>query len=203
MCAEYLFILFQYNMAHFHLLLSSSSMTMSCVALHHLFANVHIILFFFHVIPGLLSFLPSHFWWIFIYRTNQAKYTFLYFIFLQILVPPVFKKKICDMESTIGSPVKFECEIEETPNVTFKWFKSDSEIRQSDKFRIISWQSTSSLELLNPTKADSGEYSCRASNKHGSDTCSAKMNITGEWTGFDIICFASAADNSLTKVTDF
>lgn len=107
------------------------------------------------------------------------------------------------MQSNIGSPVKFECEIEETPNVIFKWFKSGSEIRQSDKFRIISWQSTSSLELLNPTKADIGEYSCRASNKHGSDTCSANLNITGEWTGFDIILFAFAADKSLTKVTDF
>ncbi|KTF71343.1 hypothetical protein cypCar_00035221, partial [Cyprinus carpio] len=93
-------------------------------------------------------------------------------------VPPVFKKKICDMQSNIGSPAKFECEIEETPNVTFKWFKSGSEIRQSDKFRVISRQSTSSLELLNPTKDDAGEYSCRASNKHGSDTCSAKLNFT-------------------------
>uniref|UniRef100_A0A673JG62 Ig-like domain-containing protein n=1 Tax=Sinocyclocheilus rhinocerous TaxID=307959 RepID=A0A673JG62_9TELE len=81
-------------------------------------------------------------------------------------LPPVFKKKICDVQSNIGSPVKFECEIEETPNVTFKWSKSGSEIRQSDKFRIISRQSTSSLELLNPTKDDIGEYSCRASNKH-------------------------------------
>uniref|UniRef100_A0A672QCJ2 Uncharacterized protein n=1 Tax=Sinocyclocheilus grahami TaxID=75366 RepID=A0A672QCJ2_SINGR len=50
----------------------------------------------------------------------------------------IFKKKICDMQSNIGSPGKFECEIEETSNVTFKWFKSGSEIRQSDKFRIIS-----------------------------------------------------------------
>lgn len=118
-------------------------------------------------------------------------------------MPPVFKKKICDMQGNIGSPVKFECEIEETPNVTFKWFKSGSEIRQSDKFRIISRQNTSSLELLNPTKDDIGEYSCRASNKHGSDTCSANLSITGEWTGFEFMCFALAAGNSLTKVTDF
>lgn len=110
-----------------------------------------------------------------------SMYNFFYiFLLLQISVPPVFKKKFYDMESNIGSPVKFECEIEETPNVTFKWFKSGSEIKQSDKFRIISWQSTSSLELLNPTKAEIGEYSCCASNKHGSDTCSANLNITGE-----------------------
>uniref|UniRef100_A0A8C1GXQ8 Ig-like domain-containing protein n=1 Tax=Cyprinus carpio TaxID=7962 RepID=A0A8C1GXQ8_CYPCA len=100
-----------------------------------------------------------------------------------ITVDAPHRQKICDMQSNIGSPAKFECEIEETPNVTFKWFKSGSEIRQSDKFRVISRQSTSSLELLNPTKDDAGEYSCRASNKHGSDTCSAKLNFTGEYHG--------------------
>lgn len=95
-------------------------------------------------------------------------------------MPPVFKRKIIDVDSNIGSPVKFECEIEGAPNVTFKWFKSDSEIKQSDKYRIISKLSTSSLELLNPTKADAGEYSCHVSNKHGSDSSTANLKITGE-----------------------
>lgn len=95
-------------------------------------------------------------------------------------MPPVFKRKITDVDSNIGSPVKFECEVEDAPNVTFKWFKSGSEIRQGDKYRIISKLSTSSLELLNPTKADAGEYTCCVSNKDGSDSCTANLNITGE-----------------------
>uniref|UniRef100_A0AAR2KEN7 Ig-like domain-containing protein n=1 Tax=Pygocentrus nattereri TaxID=42514 RepID=A0AAR2KEN7_PYGNA len=49
-------------------------------------------------------------------------------------------------------------------------YKSGSEIRHSDKYRIISRNTTSCLELLNPAKADSGEYTCRASNQHGSDS---------------------------------
>uniref|UniRef100_A0AAR2LNV2 Ig-like domain-containing protein n=1 Tax=Pygocentrus nattereri TaxID=42514 RepID=A0AAR2LNV2_PYGNA len=99
-------------------------------------------------------------------------------------LPPVFKRKIQDLEANVGSSAKFECETEDAPDVTFKWFKSDSEIRQSDKYRIISRYTTSSLELLTSTKADGGEYTCLASNRHGSDSCSANLNITGKLNGF-------------------
>lgn len=95
-------------------------------------------------------------------------------------VPPVFRHKIQALETNVDSPVKFKCEIEDAPNVTFKWFKFGSEIRQSDKYRIISYSTTSSLELLSPTKADSGEYMCKALNQHGSDSCSANLTVTGK-----------------------
>lgn len=94
-------------------------------------------------------------------------------------VPPVFRHKIQALETNVDSPARFECEIEAAPNVTFKWFKFGSEIRQSDKYRIISSSTTSSLEFLSPTKADSGEYACRALNQHGSDSCSANLTVTG------------------------
>lgn len=104
------------------------------------------------------------------------------FFFLPVhnSVPPVFRHKIHALETNFGSPAKFECEIEDAPNVTFKWFKSGSEIRQSDKYRIISYSTTSSLELLSPTKVDSGEYICKALNQHGSDSCSANLTVTGK-----------------------
>lgn len=104
---------------------------------------------------------------------------FLFFI-SHNSVPPVFKKKIHDLEIKVGSAASFECEIEDAPNVTFKWFKSNSELRQSEKYRIINHHMTSCLELLNSTKADSGVYTCHASNNHGTDSCSAKLNIAGK-----------------------
>ncbi len=156
-------------------------MTMSCLTLHHPFANAHIT-FLCHPRISVIPSFPSDISLKSNQKSNNVANVIMFCIFFSyhVSVPPVFKKTICDMQSNIGSSVKFECEIEETPNVTFKWFKSGSEIRQSDKFRIISRQSTSSLEILNPTKDDVGEYSCRASNKHGSDNCSANLNITGE-----------------------
>uniref|UniRef100_A0A3Q4HI06 Ig-like domain-containing protein n=1 Tax=Neolamprologus brichardi TaxID=32507 RepID=A0A3Q4HI06_NEOBR len=78
------------------------------------------------------------------------------------------------------SHTKFECEIEEAPDVAFKWYKSGTEIRQSEKYRIVSRHTSSSLELLNPVKADSGEYTCKASNQHGTDSCTASLIVTGK-----------------------
>uniref|UniRef100_A0A4W6E2M0 Ig-like domain-containing protein n=1 Tax=Lates calcarifer TaxID=8187 RepID=A0A4W6E2M0_LATCA len=84
--------------------------------------------------------------------------------------------KITPLEINVGSHAKFECEIEDAPSVTFKWYKSGIEIRQSEKYRILSRYTSSSLELLNPVKADSGEYTCKASNQHGTDSCTASPN---------------------------
>lgn len=93
---------------------------------------------------------------------------------------PVFKHRIVPLEINLGSSAKFECETEEAPNVSFKWFKDGNQLKEGDKYRIISRFSCSALELLMPNKDDSGEYTCKASNQHGSDECSASLNVTGK-----------------------
>lgn len=93
---------------------------------------------------------------------------------------PVFRHKIVPVEINIGSTAKFECETEDAPNVSFKWFKDGHPIKEGDKYRIISRFSTSSLELLSTKRDDSGEYTCKASNQHGSDECSASLIMTGK-----------------------
>lgn len=95
-------------------------------------------------------------------------------------VPPVFRQKINPVEINVGGHAKFDCETEDAPNVTFKWYKSNIEIKQSEKYRIISRHTGSSLELLNPVKTDSGEYTCKASNQHGFDSCTASLIVTGK-----------------------
>lgn len=95
-------------------------------------------------------------------------------------MPPVFRQKIEPLEINVGGTAKFECEVEDAPNVAFKWYKSGIEIKQSDKFRILSRQNSSSLELLNPVKADSSEYTCKASNQHGTVSCTASLVVTGK-----------------------
>lgn len=95
-------------------------------------------------------------------------------------MPPVFRQKITPLEINVGGHAKFECEIEDAPNVTFKWYKSGIEIKQSDKYRILSRHTSSSLELLNPVKADSNDYTCKASNQHGTDSCTASLVVTGK-----------------------
>lgn len=93
---------------------------------------------------------------------------------------PVFRHRIVPAEINIGTTAKFECETEDAPNVSFKWFKDGNPIKEGEKYRIISRFSTSCLELLSPIKEDSGEYTCKATNQHGSDECSAFLNVTGK-----------------------
>lgn len=95
-------------------------------------------------------------------------------------VPPIFKRRIAPLEINVGSHAIFECEIEEAPSVTFKWCKSGVEIKQSEKYHIINRDDGSCLEVLNPVKADSGEFSCKATNQHGAASCSASLAVTGK-----------------------
>lgn len=80
----------------------------------------------------------------------------------------------------MGSSAKFQCEVSDAPDVNFRWYKSGVEIKQSEKYRIVSSSSSSALELVNPVKADSGEYTCKASNQHGVDSCAASLIVTGK-----------------------
>ncbi|RXN00523.1 Titin [Acipenser ruthenus] len=99
---------------------------------------------------------------------------------LEVKAAPVFKKKIQSLEVTVGNPAKFECETEVAPNVSFKWFKAGNEVRESDKYKIVSKNYTSTLEIPKPQVSDSGEYTCKASNQQGSDSCAASITVTGK-----------------------
>lgn len=92
----------------------------------------------------------------------------------------MFKHRIVPVEINIGAMAVYECETEDAPNVTFKWFRNGQPIKEGEKCRIISRTCSSTLELLSPTCDDSGEYTCKASNMHGSDECSAALSVTGK-----------------------
>lgn len=102
------------------------------------------------------------------------------FLSLGASVPPVFRLKIAALEINVGSSAKFYCEVSDAPDVNFRWYKSGVEIKQSEKYRIVSSSTSSALELVSPVKADSGEYSCKVSNPHGVDTCAASLIVTGK-----------------------
>ncbi|KAI4795897.1 hypothetical protein KUCAC02_029578 [Chaenocephalus aceratus] len=93
-------------------------------------------------------------------------------------VKPVFRLRVAPVETNTGNMAKFECETEDAPNVSFKWLKDGQPVRGGDKYRILSRARTSSLELLSPNREDNGQYSCRATNQHGSDECSASLKVT-------------------------
>lgn len=92
---------------------------------------------------------------------------------------PMFTKRIVPMEINVGNAVKFNCEIQEAPDVSFDWFKDGHQVKEGDRYRIISHSGTSCLEILHPIKEDHGLYTCKVSNQHGSDECTASLTVTG------------------------
>lgn len=76
---------------------------------------------------------------------------------------------------------KFTCEVETTPNVKFQWYKAGREIYDGDKYSIRSSNYLSTLEIPRPQVVDCGEYSCKASNQHGSVSSTAFLTVTGKY----------------------
>uniref|UniRef100_A0A3B3YE86 Ig-like domain-containing protein n=1 Tax=Poecilia mexicana TaxID=48701 RepID=A0A3B3YE86_9TELE len=85
--------------------------------------------------------------------------------------PPKFMKAIESVQLSEGGQCFFRYVLTGEPLPDVQWFKGSIHI---DRF------TASSLEILSPSKDDSGEYTCKASNQHGSDECSASLSVTGK-----------------------
>lgn len=68
------------------------------------------------------------------------------------------------------------------PDLQVSWFCNDTEVRQSDVFRMSHYSDTCQLEISGVLLAYEGEYSCVASNSAGSVTCLATLGVNGEST---------------------
>uniref|UniRef100_A0A8D2NP98 Ig-like domain-containing protein n=1 Tax=Zosterops lateralis melanops TaxID=1220523 RepID=A0A8D2NP98_ZOSLA len=82
------------------------------------------------------------------------------------------------LEVAVNHVAKFTCEVEMAPNVKFQWYKAGREIYDGDKYTIRSSNYLSTLEIPRPQVVDCGEYSCKASNQHGSVSSTAVLTVT-------------------------
>lgn len=90
---------------------------------------------------------------------KHCKFTAIHFIsFSSSDGPKETTAKVSPESVNEGESVTLSCDSRGHPDVTFSWFKKE-EIDQS--------QQTSDLKLNNVKPADSGEYYCKAKNKHG------------------------------------
>ncbi|XP_038051694.1 twitchin-like [Patiria miniata] len=90
---------------------------------------------------------------------------------------PFFDKRLENVTGSQGDSAKFECAVSGTPQPIVKWYKNGAELwpgvrvsaRQSDELCI--------LTISDLKDADSGEYTCEASNKLGTERCKAKLAV--------------------------
>lgn len=84
------------------------------------------------------------------------------------------------MEVTAGDAVCLKCQVAGTPDIKVTWYKADGKVRSSPTCKLEYTKGVACLKLSKATKADIGEYTCKAENRIGSASSTCKLNVLGE-----------------------
>lgn len=102
---------------------------------------------------------------------------------IDLIIPPKFTKKLKKMDSIKGSFVHLECIVSGSHPISIQWYKDGEEITASEKHKYSFHDNTAFLEINQLQGIDSGSYTCEATNKAGSNQCSAHLTVKG-WDAF-------------------
>lgn len=91
------------------------------------------------------------------------------------------KKPSENMEDVEGKLVKIEGRVSGSQPMSVSWFKDDSEIQTSDKYDVSFKSNVAVLCIKGSLVADSGMYSCRATNEAGQASCNVTVGISGKF----------------------
>lgn len=85
----------------------------------------------------------------------------------------------------VDTDYALECVVEGHPPPNIRWFKNDTELRQSSKLSITFNSSICRLVLRNIDFEDTGKYVCEASNSNGRASTFARLQVVGDKKIFD------------------
>ena len=99
---------------------------------------------------------------------------------------------------------RYECKIGGSPEIKVLWYKGETEIQESSKFRMSFVDSVAVLEMHGLSVEDSGDYTCEACNAAGSASSTTSLKVKGQllslfffnWDIFALqccVCFCSPA----------
>lgn len=91
---------------------------------------------------------------------------------------------------TAGDAVCLKCRVAGTPEIKVSWFKADGKVRSSPTCRLEYSKGVACLKLSKATKADIGEYTCKAENRIGSASSSCRLNVLGEHMNLLFVLFS-------------
>lgn len=101
------------------------------------------------------------------------------FLILAPKKPPVFDQHPTPVTVSKGEFVQLSCHVQGSEPIRIQWLKAGREIKPSDRCSFSFANGTAVLELKDVSKADAGDYVCKASNVAGSDTCKSKVTVKG------------------------
>ncbi|KAK7919460.1 hypothetical protein WMY93_010744 [Mugilogobius chulae] len=97
----------------------------------------------------------------------------------QLQSEPRFHQTLKDTTLRKGATAQLTCLVNGYPELQVKWLQNEKEVQESSRVtKEINEDGVCSLVFTDVKTSDSGVYVCRASNKLGEATCSAKLTIT-------------------------
>nr|XP_044993728.1 myopalladin [Jaculus jaculus] len=104
-----------------------------------------------------------------------------------IIAAPVFTKMLQNLSASEGQLVVFECRVKGAPSPKVEWYREGTLIEDSPDFRILQKKPRSMAEpeeictlvIAEVFAEDSGCFTCTASNKYGTVSSIAQLDVKG------------------------
>ncbi|XP_003783665.1 myopalladin isoform X1 [Otolemur garnettii] len=104
-----------------------------------------------------------------------------------IIAAPVFTKMLQNLSASEGQLVVFECRVKGAPSPKVEWYREGTLIEDSPDFRILQKKPRSMAEpeeictlvIAEVFAEDSGCFTCTASNKYGTVSSIARLDVRG------------------------
>lgn len=98
----------------------------------------------------------------------------------KVFSPPSFTQKFTDLQQLPSRDAKFPCRVSGVPQPEVAWTKDGEPLRDSSKYRIKRDGDACCLYVTECQPSDNGIYKATATNKEGSDSCEAKLDVVEE-----------------------
>ncbi|XP_028632683.1 myopalladin [Grammomys surdaster] len=127
-----------------------------------------------------------------------------------IIAAPVFTKMLQNLSASEGQLVVFECRVKGAPSPKVEWYREGTLIEDSPDFRILQKKPRSMAEpeeictlvIAEVFSEDSGCFTCTASNKYGTVSSIAQLNVRGNEDISDNGALHSANSTTNPAVTE-
>lgn len=118
---------------------------------------------------------------------------------VSITQPPKFSTKLNGPTKLIeGQSAHYECRIEPypDPNLKVEWFHNGQPLQHGHRFRTTYDFGFAALDVLSVYGADSGEYTCKATNRLGTAQSAVNLNVAARSS----IIYDTQHDGAMEKI---
>ena len=98
---------------------------------------------------------------------------------IRVNCKPKFIRSFDNVDAFYGENITLNCEVSGTPEPKVTWFKDDQIYKPMVGSSVTYKNGECTLNIVNATISNNGEYKCKAQNKSGYDEIKAIVNIKG------------------------